>query len=61
MLETLYDFIISIFSYFTSLKYKILNDNNNKDENKDDNIENNKSEVLLNYDEIYSIENPFIA
>ena len=51
MLETLYEFILNIFSYLSINKFKILNNQNQEEKN---------NEILLNYDEIYSIENPFI-
>ncbi len=53
MLETLYDFILNIFSYLSKVKFAILNDNKTTEEN-------DKSDIFLQYDEIYNIENPFI-
>jgi hypothetical protein len=54
MLETLYEFILSIFSYLSFDKLSILYHKNNQEKKECEN-----SEILLQYDEIYSIENPF--
>jgi len=49
MLNKFYEFIIELLKYFRFSKIK-----------KIDNDEDEITEILIKYDEIYSIENPFI-
>lgn len=53
MLDKLYDFLINLIEYLSFRKFKKLDDI--KPDINDDN-----AEILLKYDEIYNIENPFI-